>query len=420
MADKKKILVKKWLTALLAIVLAVSLANYYANPSEQSVAVGQPIDLSASCPASLAEYVTANNGQVEKQLTESLNAQDSPGEMSISLKLFGLIPYKQVNVSVVEEKYLYPGGQSIGVLLRTQGVLVVGSSPIIAANGKEVNPAEESGIELGDIIVKVNDQTVITDDQLAELVNDCGAKGEEIVLTINRAQSEKKIKIAPVFCTESQKWRIGLLVRDNAGGVGTLSFIDPQSGSYGALGHMVSENNTGEMLDISMGKLIKADIEDIVKSERGTPGEKVGSFVNNDALGSITKNTECGIFGKISDWDILGENIVTQPMPVGLSSDIQYGEAEILTVLEGDKVESFAVEIMKIMPNGKTGKELVIKVTDERLLEKTGGIVQGMSGSPIIQNGKIIGAVTYVFVNDPTKGYGILIEDMLEEAGLMN
>ncbi len=399
MADKKKMLVKKWLTVLLAIVLAVSLANYYMNPSQQSVAVGQPIDFSESCPASLAEYMTINSGQVQKQLTETINAQESPGEMSISLKLFGLIPYKQVNVSVVEEKYLYPGGQSIGILLRTEGVLVVGSSPIIAENGKEVNPAEDAGIEMGDIIVKVNEQSVTSDDELAELINEFGAKGEEIVLTINRSQNEKKINIKPIFCQESKKWRIGLFVRDNAGGVGTLSFIDPQSGTYGALGHMVSENNTGEMLDISMGKLIKADIEGIEKSERGTPGEKLGSFVSNDALGNIAKNTDCGIFGKISDWQLVNESTITQPMPVGLSSDIQYGEAEILTVLEGDKVETFEVEITKIMPNGKTGKELVLEVTDERLLEKTGGIVQGMSGSPIIQNGKIIGAVTYVFVS---------------------
>lgn len=196
--------------------------------------------------------MTINSGQVQKQLTETINAQESPGEMSISLKLFGLIPYKQVNVSVVEEKYLYPGGQSIGILLRTEGVLVVGSSPIIAENGKEVNPAEDAGIEMGDIIVKVNEQSVTSDDELAELINEFGAKGEEIVLTINRSQNEKKINIKPIFCQESKKWRIGLFVRDNAGGVGTLSFIDPQSGTYGALGHMVSENNTGEMLDISM------------------------------------------------------------------------------------------------------------------------------------------------------------------------
>ena len=193
-----------------------------------------------------------------------------------------------------------------------------------------------------------------------------------------------------------------------------MSFVD-QAGNYGALGHMVAESNTGDKLNISLGKLVHASIDGINKGERGNPGEKLGSFSSNKALGDIAKNTDCGIFGKINDWNFIKQGLINHPLPVGFGAEIKQGAAEILTVVEGEKVEAFEVEIVKIMPNAKRGKELVLKVTDERLLGKTGGIVQGMSGSPIIQNGKIIGAVTYVFVNDPTKGYGILIEDMLKE-----
>lgn len=417
MAEKMKVSLKRWLTVLLMLTLAAGWGNYYINPTRQSAAVGQTIDLSSGCPPSLLDYVTVNNGEIQKQITESWQTGNAPGELNLSLKLFGLIPLKQVSVSVVEEKYLYPGGQSIGILLRTQGVLVVGVSPIVDESGQKSDPAEEAGIEVGDVIVKVNEQQISDDEKLSVLINELGASGEEIVLTIERDQTERKVTVKPIFCAETKKWRIGLFVRDNAGGIGTLTFIDPESGSYGALGHMVADNNTGDMLNIPIGKLVHASIEGVRKGERGDPGEKLGSFVSDQAIGDIAKNTECGIFGKIDSEQLSKEKMLTEPLPVALASEIEYAPAEIYTVLEGNKVEVFEVEIVKIMPKGKTGKELVLKVTDERLIKRTGGIVQGMSGSPIIQNGKIVGAVTYVFVNDPTKGYGILIEDMLEEMG---
>ena len=198
-----------------------------------------------------------------------------------------------------------------------------------------------------------------------------------------------------------------------------MSFIDPVSGRYGALGHMIANSETQERISIINGKLVQADIEGIKKGQKGYPGEKIGAFVNDDALGSIEKNSYAGIFGEIKDMSVTENNFLTEPMPVGYYPEIELGEAEILTALDGQNVQSYKIRIEKIMPDADDGKGLVIKVTDPVLLERTGGIIQGMSGSPIIQNGKIIGAVTHVFINDPTKGYGILIDDMLEEAGLL-
>lgn len=407
---------KKWLAVVLTLSLLGGLGNYYAHPIKQSVAVGQEFVVRDSFPQSLWEYVTVESSGLRKQITENVAAQNYPGEMNLSLKLFGLIPLKQVSVAVMPEKYLYPGGQSIGILLRTEGVLVVGLSPIINEHSRKLNPAEDAGIEPGDVIVKLNNQEIVGDDQLAEMVDEIGKKGEEIVLEVDHGGKIRNVPLKAVFCTQSGKWRIGLLVRDNAGGIGTLTFVDAD-GNYGALGHMVAESNTGEILNISLGKLVRSSINGINKGERGKPGEKIGSFTSDYAVGDIKANTNCGIFGKINDLSILKDNIITEPLPVGFCSEVEYGKAQILTVIEDDQVEAFDVEIMKIMPNGKIGKELVIKITDERLLEKTGGIVQGMSGSPIIQNNKIIGAITYVMVNDPSRGYGILIENMLEKVG---
>ena len=333
-----------------------------------------------------------------------------------SLRIFEILDTMSDVENTATEHYLYPGGQSIGILLRTDGILVVGQSAIIDDEGNICYPASKAGIDIGDIIVSINGIQVSHDDQLAFLVNQFGSQGKEITLHIKRKNKEMDKVIVPVYCQESKSYRIGLYIRDNAGGVGTLSFIDAETGKYGALGHMISNQDTQEKIDIIKGKLVLADIEGIKKGLEGYPGEKIGRFVDNHSLGTIEQNSSAGIYGKLIDEEFLAANPYHQLMPTAAISEIQLGEAEILTVLEGNKVESFKVSIEKIKPYDREGKGLVLKVTDPVLLEKTGGIVQGMSGSPILQNGKIIGAVTHVLVNDPTKGYGIFIEDMLEAA----
>lgn len=313
-------------------------------------------------------------------------------------------------------RMLYPGGQAIGILLRTDGILVIGYSPV-QVNQEEVYPAKEVGIQAGDMILRVNETQIIHDDELARLVDQLGKQGKEITLKIQRQNRTFNKTITPIYCEDTNTYRIGLFVRDNAGGVGTLTFVDPTTMQYGALGHMITNSETQRKLSILNGKLVAADIQGIKKGTVGTPGEKIGRFVSNDALGTISKNTSAGIFGTLSNRKILTESIAQQPIPIATSNEIMLGSATIYTALDGSEVNEFAIEIEKIIPSGRDGKNLVIRVTDSELLSRTGGIVQGMSGSPIIQDGKLIGAVTHVLVNDPSRGYGIFIENMLEAAG---
>lgn len=337
----------------------------------------------------------------------------------ISMRLLELLPNQEPAETRYPEKMLYPGGQAIGILLRTDGILVVGQSPIFV-DGEAQNPAEEAGIQPGDVITRVGDVAVTHDDQLALLVNQLGEQQKPVILHIQRQNREMIKEITPIYCAESKSYRIGLLIRDNAGGVGTLTFVDPETMEYGALGHMISNSETQSKINILKGKLVTAQIQGIKKGTSGYPGEKIGRFVSNFSLGTIEKNTTAGIFGVLTDENVLTESSYTQALPTAAPNQIVLGPAQIFTAIDGNKVECFDVEIEKVMPAHKDGKGLVVRVTDPVLLEKTGGIVQGMSGSPIIQNGRIIGAVTHVFINDPTRGYGILIHDMLQETSILD
>ena len=337
----------------------------------------------------------------------------------ISMRLLELLPNQEPAETRYPEKMLYPGGQAIGILLRTDGILVVGQSTIFV-DGEAQNPAEEAGIQPGDVITSVGDTAVTHDDQLALLVNQLGEQHKSVILHIQRQNREMIKEITPIYCAESKSYRIGLLIRDNAGGVGTLTFVDPETMEYGALGHMISNNETQSKINILKGKLVTAQIQGIKKGTSGYPGEKIGRFVSNFSLGTIEKNTTAGIFGVLTDENVLTESSYTQALPTAAPNQIVLGPAQIFTAIDGNKVECFDVEIEKVMPAHKDGKGLVVRVTDPVLLEKTGGIVQGMSGSPIIQNGRIIGAVTHVFINDPTRGYGILIHDMLQETSILD
>ncbi len=309
-----------------------------------------------------------------------------------------------------------PGGQSIGVLLQSKGVMVVGISPIKDNWGKKKNPEAEAGIQVGDIILKINHISVNHDEKIKEIVEQNHTK--KISLEVKRNQKMMIIKMKPMYCYEAKEYRLGIFVRDGAAGVGTLSFYHPQTKRYGALGHIITDIDTAQKIEVSNGKIVGANIQSIQPGQRGKPGEKIGVFDNADTIvGSITDNTNYGVFGTLKK--IPTNAYYTNPIPVASRQQIQKGPAEILTVLENNKIEKFSIEIQRIAVSGN-GRDLVIKVTDPRLLKITGGIVQGMSGSPIIQQGLFVGAVTHVFIHDPTQGYGILGEHMLENAGITN
>lgn len=342
-----------------------------------------------------------------------------PEVIHVSYKLFGIFPIKSSEIKVMPEVKLIPGGQSIGVSLQAKGVMVVGQAAVTGKEGKPFYPAKEAGIEIGDVILEVNNQEVKTDQDVADAINQAGMKQGYAEILFQRNGQTLQKKITTVYCPETNRYRVGLYVRNEAAGVGTLTFYEPQTRKYGALGHVINDADTNQKIEVSNGSVIASSIYAIEKGRRGHPGEKIGSFVSQSSFsGNIEKNSISGIFGSMQG-QILNPYF-KEAIPVSWEAEIKEGPAKIYTVLEGEKIEEYEVQIERIMHNRTDSKNMVIRVTDPRLLEKTGGIIQGMSGSPIVQDGKIIGAVTHVFVNDATRGYGIFIQNMLKEAGVIS
>lgn len=310
---------------------------------------------------------------------------------------------------------IYPGGQPVGVKLNTKGVLVVALSDLETSNKKIVSPAATAGIEIGDSIISINGEDIISSEQISKVINNYNGDDMKIVIERNGEKLTKILK--PVRCNSDNSYKIGLWIRDSTAGVGTLTFYHEKTGIFGGLGHPITDIDTGTILSINSGEIVSSSIESVKKGMRGNPGELRGIFLNEDSiLGTISKNTECGIFGK-SKVKLI--NKYNKPLPVALRSEIKEGPAQILTTIEGGEPCLYDIKIQKLLTQDSPGpKSMVICITDPVLLDKTGGIVQGMSGSPIIQNGKIIGAVTHVLINKPEVGYGIYIEWMLKEANI--
>ncbi|MGB9867046.1 MAG: SpoIVB peptidase [Bacillota bacterium] len=344
--------------------------------------------------------------------------QDGIGEVEVML--LGALPLKKVRVSVIPRLRLIPGGHSIGVLLRSDGVIVTGVSGVVGQSGETTYPARDAGIRQGDLILAVDGQAVRSEAHIASLVNDAGRSGRPIQITAKRMDGSVYVSnVVPRYCVETRRYRIGLWVRDGAAGVGTLTFVDPRSMRFGALGHVVTDTDTGRPVEVGDGEIVKAQVTAIEEGRSGKPGEKIGLFLQDkEVLGSIDANSRFGISGTL--YSILHNPLYPDPIEIALGSEVHPGPAEIVTVIQGQQIEKFAVEIIKVnLSPSVEGRNLVLRVTDPRLIKKTGGIVQGMSGSPIIQDGKLVGAVTHVFISDPTKGYGVLIENMVLDCGLV-
>ncbi|MBY7739871.1 SpoIVB peptidase [Paenibacillus polymyxa] len=340
--------------------------------------------------------------------------------LQASLDLFGSKSMKTTQESVVPDLKVYPGGQTIGVKVKSSGVLVVGHHIIQESNDRKVSPGETAGIRLGDRITHMNGKPLNSLARVAEAVDEAGKNKKPLDITLCRGEQTISTKLTPAYDQEDKAWRLGLYIRDSAAGVGTLTFYAPDQGVYGALGHVITDMNTQTPIVVGSGEIVQSNVTSIAKSQSGEPGEKRAHFLKDHRiLGNIERNTSFGIFGKMSDEPQNG--LYSTPIPVGLANEVKEGPAEILTVLEGQQIQRFQAEIVHISQQDKPAtKGLVIRVIDPKLLDKTGGIVQGMSGSPIIQNGKLIGAVTHVFVNDPKSGYGCFIEWMLRDAGIMH
>lgn len=404
--------------------------SYLLLPNEQNLIVGDQINFPPSWPEEIWNgfpvYVeTSRNGVLQingDPIHEKVYkfqgkpaVVTEPGQLLLKLKLFGFIPLKQMTLDVLPEMKVIPGGHSVGVILPTEGVMVVGHSAVFTEEGETVYPGKEAGIEMGDSLLKINGEIIKNERQAAALINRFGQSGP-VQVEVKHSGIVKNLVVYPRYCKDTKSFRIGLYIRDNAAGVGTITFYEPKAGKYGALGHMIMDLDVQD--SNKKGKIVKADVQGIKPGKKGEPGEKIAMFVREELEGDIEHNSDFGIFGKLHG--SLVNCFYKSGIPVAFAGQIKEGAAEIITVIEGDKLEKFQINITKILPQHQpTGKGLVIQVTDPRLLRSTGGIIQGMSGSPIIQNDKLIGAVTHVFVNDPTKGYGCLAEWMLLEAGLI-
>lgn len=351
-------------------------------------------------------------------LSDPFKIQSSKkGKADFDIKLLGFIPIRHVTVNVVPQISVIPGGQSIGVKLTTKGIMVVGISEVTSVDDKQYNPSMEAGIQVGDTITKINGILLKDAEHISELVESCGGKPVRITL-IRKNSKEFETELKPVKSKEDQKYKIGAWVRDSTAGVGTLTFCCPSTQSYGALGHPITDIDTGVLLAVNTGKIVPSKIVSIQPGIKGRPGELRGLFIDGeDELGNIEKNTMCGIYGKVDK--TIDNKIYKNPIPVGFQSQIKVGPAKILTTIDSGEVKEYDIVIERLTTQSKANsKSMIIRVTDKELLEKTGGIVQGMSGSPIIQDGRLVGAVTHVFINKPDMGYGIYIEWMLQEAGI--
>lgn len=432
---------RHWTTGLfLAFLAAASLCSWPVHslltfPTQLKLPVGNEFHLNLSVPKQLLQRMQVQVTQdpagtlasrsnvpvnstypVQAGLPEAL----APGKIFLQLKLFGVIPLRKMVVDVIPQRRLIPGGHSIGVMLSSPGVMVVGYAPLTDSRNQRVYPAKEAGIELGDVILSINGIKVEKERDMSALIKRFGSQGQGLVLEISRKGAHKKVQVMPRYCGDTASYRVGLYIRDSAAGVGTLTFIDPETRKFGALGHIITDADTNQPIDVAKGQITRAKIQQIQKGEKGHPGEKEGLFIEDKSFtGKIIRNTKVGIFGQAGPE--INNPIYADPLPVATLSQVKVGPAEILTVVQGEKIERFQIAIRRLLsPARADGKGMILEITDRRLLDKTGGIIQGMSGSPIIQDGRIVGAVTHVFINNPHMGYGVLIEKMLLEAGLLN
>ncbi len=302
---------------------------------------------------------------------------------------------------------LLVGGQVVGIQVSTKGVLVAGLSEVETADGV-CTPAKSAGIRQGDIIIKANGKTVSKAADVIAAVEEAG--GQPVKLCIERENKKMELEVRPACSAEGQ-WLLGMWLRDGISGIGTVTWYDPATGKFGALGHGVNSSG-GVLLKMAQGTTYPAQVQSVTKGKSGHPGQLKGSCDNADACGELLRNTPQGVFGR-SRQGWLGE-----PIPIAQTSQIHTGQATIRSTVTGLATGDYSAEILKLYPASRSdGRNLLLKITDPALLEATGGIVQGMSGSPIIQDGRLVGAVTHVLVNDPTVGYGIYIQNMLDAAG---
>lgn len=372
---------------------------------EETVPVGADISVQKASTLQLQTSKTEEKSQVSNLQKRQYN-----------LSLFG-ISLKTIQANIIKKTKVVPLGNLVGLKLYTKGVLVVGVSEIKGEDNKVYKPYEEAGISEGDSIIEINGESVNTTNELIACVSKC--KGNSINVKYIDDGETYNTTIKPVK-TSSNVYKIGLWVRDAAAGVGTLTFYDSYTNSCAALGHGIQDVDTGELVDISTGEFVSTDIIDIEKGEKDSPGKIEGTIEDSKKIGEIYSNTNFGIYGTSTNKSELNINN-KEAVEVASRNEIKTGKASIICTLENGIRKEYEAQIEKVyINNNENNKSMIVKITDEELLEKTGGIIQGMSGSPILQNGKLVGALTHVLVSDPTKGYGVFADIMLQQLKNVN
>jgi stage IV sporulation protein B len=403
------------LVSLIAAGFSKPFQEYISIPKEITLFEGETYNFSKAAPVS-ASMKTEAAAALKQEGSQVAVQGKKIGKDEMLLELAGF-PVKKVDVNVLKDFKVIPGGQSIGVKLNTVGVLVVGHHLVDSKDGK-ASPGETAGIKVGDIITQINGQNIEKMSDVAPFVQEAGQTGKAMKLTLTRENGKISTELTPLKDKAENNFKLGLYIRDSAAGIGTMTFYHPGSMKYGALGHVISDMDTKKPIVVDDGQIVRSTVTSIEKGSNGNPGEKLARFSSDkQVIGNIKRNSPFGIFGELNRG--MKNGVLDKPMPIALSHQVKEGPAKILTVVDDDEVDLFDIEIVSTIPQKfPATKGMVIKVTDPELLDKTGGIVQGMSGSPIIQNEKVVGAVTHVFVNDPTSGYGVHIEWMLNEAGI--
>ena len=374
--------IKKSLIIILLLISLIYTVNITSMPKNVILLENEELDLKLISGITLKES--------KKEVLQTSNDSNKIETKTISVSLFNLFNVKEVNVSTVKNTKVVPLGNIIGIKLYSNGVLVIGMTEV---EGKK--PYENTGIKEGDLITTVDNVTVTTTEELIKCVNN--SQGKQVKIKYIREGTEYVTDIEPVK-TKEDKYKIGLWVRDGACGIGTATYYDPGTGKIATLGHGIVDRDTDKLITIESGKLLTSTITKIKKGEKGNPGEIKGIINDNQTIGSINLNTDFGIYGNLKEINTLGID-KNNSLDIALKNEIKTGEATILLALEDEIRKEYKIEIKKIYKNNtEDNKSMLIEITDEKLIEKTGGIIQGMSGAPIIQNGKFIGAITHVYV----------------------
>lgn len=377
--------------------------------AEEAAQVASVTDVDARDEAYLlaGEEKKAESIHVDFTHTVKLKANEID-TYQMDLKLFGVFPYKNVDIEVIQDKMLIPSGIPIGIYVKTDGVLVVGIGEFESSGGETISPAKYV-LQKGDYILESNGEPVENKKQFISMVE--ASEGKDMVLTIRRNNEITDVCIN-AGKNRMEEWKLGIWIRDNAQGIGTMTYEGTDS-TFGALGHGINDVDTSILMNLEEGTLYRTEIVGITRGANGAPGELTGyiEYDSDNVIGEITENTAEGIFG-VCDEELVASSVY-EPVPIALKQEIEIGPAQIICSVSGEP-EFYDVEIVEVnLEHENVNRGIVIRVVDEKLLMLTGGIIQGMSGSPIIQNGKLVGAVTHVLVNDSTKGYGIFIEEML-------